>query len=436
MTTSLLDQILDQHTNGARIVSEQHDTSKINYGGEKAVTSRRPSAPWDEAEYGISLAEAQKRYDAQTPEAREQVIAELMARAIQRAGLDTSTGKVAVVVAGLPAWHELDVRVDRAVSSAEAIQVASLDWRVEKLPLSYTFGDQSIETDSYGIVRMDTGALLGVGKSYKPIQNQDGFSFLDGVLEAFGAKYESAVAVDGGGKKVFLLAKLPELSFRVTESDTVEPFVAFINSHEPGESDRCFPTAERIVCRNTLNLASRKARGKGLTIPHTGDVKAKIARAQDALGLDVEKVGEYRDAAAVLVNTPVNIQNYANDVLNAVLDVTAAQALLSAHALAAPLGVKEANQELARKSFERKIERRGEVLEDILERYESERCGIDGIRGSAWSAFNAVTEHADHGEKYKGTAEEKVSRRFESTLYGDQDELKQIAYELALQTAS
>jgi hypothetical protein len=39
---------------------------------------------------------------------------------------------------------------------------------------------------------------------------------------------------------------------------------------------------------------------------------------------------------------------------------------------------------LARKSFERKIERRGEILQDMLERYESERCGLNGQRGTAW----------------------------------------------------
>jgi hypothetical protein len=107
--------------------------------------------------------------------------------------------------------------------------------------------------------------------------------------------------------------------------------------------------------------------------------------------------------------------------------------------LAAVLQATEAERDLARKSFKAKIERCGEILEDMLNRYESERCGMNGQRGTAWAALNAVTESADHGKlagRFTGDGETRMSRRFESILTGQADEAKQVAYQRALALAT
>lgn len=77
---------------------------------------------------------------------------------------------------------------------------------------------------------------------------------------------------------------------------------------------------------------------------------------------------------------------------------------------------------------------RGEILADLVARYESERCQVNGIAGTLWAAMNAVTEHADYsnGKRHVGTAEAQASRKFESVLSGDADELKQVAYTEAM----
>jgi hypothetical protein len=75
----------------------------------------------------------------------------------------------------------------------------------------------------------------------------------------------------------------------------------------------------------------------------------------------------------------------------------------------------------------------------MLNRYESERCGMNGQRGTAWAALNAVTEAADHGTlggRFQGSENAKASRRFESILSGSSDEVKQVAYQNALALAS
>src|SRR5262245_23602757 len=91
----------------------------------------------------------------------------------------------------------------------------------------------------------------------------------------------------------------------------------------------------------------------------------------------------------------------------------------------------QAERDLDRKARERIEEQKKNALEDILKRYESERCTP---RGSLWAAFNAVTEHADHQTKERQSRREetRLSRRFDSILTGEADELKQAAYSQAL----
>jgi NADPH-dependent glutamate synthase beta subunit-like oxidoreductase len=107
---------------------------------------------------------------------------------------------------------------------------------------------------------------------------------------------------------------------------------------------------------------------------------------------------------------------------------------MGADVLAAAIAKTQAQQDLLAKSFEKKIERRGEILADIIERYEGEKCGVGSIRGTAWAAWNAVTEHADHAKigRQASDATTRQSRRFESVISGEADNLKQVAFAIAM----
>jgi hypothetical protein len=169
---SLLDSIIDAHDSGVTVLSEEHDTDKIAVEtGAITQALAGVAGVWDASEYGISAAEVQARIEAAaTPEAKERVMVELRARAQRRASLDTSTGRVALMSARLLPWHGLGVVVDKAATSAEAIRFASLDWRVRKIAMSYTWNGQTRESkDAFAIVREDTGKQLAtVGSRTTP----------------------------------------------------------------------------------------------------------------------------------------------------------------------------------------------------------------------------------------------------------------------------
>jgi phage/plasmid-like protein (TIGR03299 family) len=436
---SILDDVLDNTTtgNGARILSEQHDTGKITIDPgsvDSAMRMLTRGGAWDAAEYGITQEQAARMIaEADTPEARARVMLDLVNRALKRAGLDTSNGRVNAAFARKPAWHGLGVVLDREMTWEEAITHAGQDWEADKLQLSYKFGDMDKMAEAWGVVRRDTGAYLGtVGSRYQPIQNKEGFAFLDSVIDEYGAHYESAGSIYGG-KKVWMLANMPRQRFSVNGNDVQEPYVLFQNCHDGSGAAWCYPTMVRVECANTLRT-SGKEKSKGLSIRHTGDIKGKIASARNALGFAVKGFEKYKESAEELVRKPMEIRHYASDVLDAVLEIsqiTAADAAKGADVLAAAIATTEAERKLAEKSFEKKIERREEILGDILERYESERCNP---RGTAWGCYNAVSEFADHGKIGK-QSQDKVtrdSRRFESVLSGDRDELKQAAFAQAL----
>jgi hypothetical protein len=95
------------------------------------------------------------------------------------------------------AWHNLGQIVEGYPTSKEALQLAGLDYTVEKRPL-FTYDTENNEAnednadiiipeilvpDFYATVRRDTDQVLGlVGKDYKIIQNIDAFSFFDSLL--------------------------------------------------------------------------------------------------------------------------------------------------------------------------------------------------------------------------------------------------------------
>jgi hypothetical protein len=87
---------------------------------------------------------------------------------------------------------------------------------------------------------------------------------------------------------------------------------------------------------------------------------------------------------------------------------------------------------LLSKKYEKEIKKRENILEDIIERYHTDRCTP---KGTVWSALNSVTESVEYGRlggRFNGNDHERNSRRFESSLYGKGDEIKQLAYEKAV----
>lgn len=78
-------------------------------------------------------------------------------------------------------WHGLGTNVASALSSAEALISAGLDWKVVQKPV-FTEEGQPIEGFKANVRDKDRRVLGIVTDRYRTVQNQEAFAFTDELL--------------------------------------------------------------------------------------------------------------------------------------------------------------------------------------------------------------------------------------------------------------
>lgn len=195
-------------------------------------------------------------------------------------------------------WHGLGTKVDEAPTSADALRLAGLVWTVEQKNIQLC-GGAKIQNYKAN-VRSSDGQVLGiVSDRYKIIQNSDAFEFTDSIIGG-DVRYETAGSLNGG-KKIWLLAKLPETEIA---GDKTEPYMCFSNTHDGTGAIRVCMTPVRVVCSNTLNLALDTAR-RAWSVRHTGDLQSKMHEARVCLQMANAYMGALAKEADRLTNTTV-----------------------------------------------------------------------------------------------------------------------------------
>lgn len=200
-------------------------------------------------------------------------------------------------------WHGLGTEVQEAVNSSEALRLAGLDWTVQPREIQVVDGDKIANYKAN--VRSSDGAVLGVvSDRYQIVQNADAFAFTDELIGG-DVRYETAGSLQGG-RKIWLLAKMPE---RQIAGDAVEPYLCFSNTHDGSGAIRVCMTPIRVVCNNTLNLALSTAKRQWST-RHVGDMESKMQEAR----LCLELAGEYMDNLGAYAYQLANKRVYEEEV--------------------------------------------------------------------------------------------------------------------------
>ena len=195
-------------------------------------------------------------------------------------------------------WHGLGTRVEEAPTSADALRMAGLDWNVVQRNIQVC-GGAKIQNYKAN-VRDSDGTVLGVvSDRYKIVQNAEAFEFTDSLIGG-DVRYETAGSLNGG-RKIWLLAKLPETEI---VGDKTEPYLCFTNTHDGSGAIRVCMTPIRVVCNNTLNLALGSAR-RAWSVRHTGDMASKMHEARVCLERARTYMDELGQTADRLANTTV-----------------------------------------------------------------------------------------------------------------------------------
>jgi phage/plasmid-like protein (TIGR03299 family) len=313
-------------------------------------------------------------------------------------------GRAEAFFALQPAWHGLGTVLDHAPTSEAAIAAAHLDWTVSREVVKTASG--LLVPDTYATVRSDTNTVLGcVGDKYQIVQNRDAFAWMDSLLQDGLMRYESAGALRGG-RTVWLLARLPSVD-EIAPGDTTHRYILFSTSHDGSAALQALPTSVRVVCANTLRIATARSVG----IRHTGDMKGKLDEARRYLSQFDSQFTLFRDEARKLAGKRLQ-GTEARDYINELFP--------------------EPDQAT---TTLRTRNRRDKQVEQIRANYRNGRQSIPAIRESWWALYNSVSELVDHQTTHRGTQRERQETHMLSVLDGTGANFKAKAFALALQMA-
>lgn len=292
------------------------------------------------------------------------------------------------------------VAVDAVRPSSEMLSRHKLDWTVSKQPVEV---DGKVVSGYAAVVRDDTREVLGiVASGYMPVQNKDAFSAFDAILQNGHGKYRR-VGSFRNGTTVWLEVVLNEQK-AVVVGDEVRSTLVLANGHDGSCAYRVARITERLVCTNGL---VRKSSSKVFSLRHTGQVGARVQWANNLVKKVAEEANKDVEVFRALAKRQMvtaQIVDYLRAAVPDPVDIEAKRA--------------KANAE--------------KIRDEILGLLESGRgTEIQGVRGTLWGAYNAVTEWVDH-HRHSGHEE---SRRVESNWFGQGAEIKSTALEEAIRRA-
>ena len=345
-------------------------------------------------------------------------------------------GTAEAAFAMTPAWHGLGTVLDHAMTSAEALEAAQLDWEVEQWPVGVAQMpdqedcDQEEESSSdvsdsanpyeaaiwhpqsgvFGNVRSDNGTLLGlVSSRYQVVQNIEAFAFLDALIEEESMEYEAAFSLRGG-KMVCLLARMPSM-VEIVDGDAVVRYLLMSLTHDATGSIKFGPCSTRVVCNNTYQVALGEGTVKDLAIPHVGNINEKLDRARQIIGLANDEFGLLEEQYKQLAQAEFSHDDWRRylDILCPIPD--------------------EADPDYTKRRADNIIDTRTMINAC----YTNERQAL--APNTAWAAFNAVTEHIDHLPRRGATPQSKAEARFNVTMYGAGRDQKERAFVAACRIA-
>jgi phage/plasmid-like protein (TIGR03299 family) len=321
------------------------------------------------------------------------------------AELATTNGRAAMAYVrseGTP-WHGLGTPVEDAMEAREAIVRGGLAYAVESQDCYAAGPDGPIAVPNVKLnVRGDTLAPLGVvSDQYQVVQNTVAFGFLDSIVAEGGLRYHTVGALSGG-RRIWLLGKVPG-HIRVAGDDVVDKFLLLYNSHDGSSALRVLFTPVRVVCANTVAMALEGAKGAGYSFRHTGDLDKKIEEARAALGMASAYFTKFGEGAALLAGHRPSrawVDRYFETLYP--------------------------DPEKTRKNDAALARQRGlrMTLNGLFERGMGQ--DIPEVKGTAWAAYNAVTEYLD----WHVPSGQEV--RLRNSWFGDGAKVRAKAFDLAV----
>jgi phage/plasmid-like protein (TIGR03299 family) len=319
------------------------------------------------------------------------------------------------------AWVRGGTAVE-ATSAASAATQAGLNWTVRTGELQAVSTPLSI--DEHGvtpatyidvpkkqaIIREDNNSVIGiVGTKYKVVQNMEVFNALDTLVDAGDARYAAAGEFNGGSN-IWMVLELPR-----GISVANDPHAAFLlvkTSHDGSSSVIIKPIIERLFCANQVNglISNSKKKYNEYTyrMSHTTNQELSIADIRNITNLTYQAIDDYELTANRLLDIGFSREQAVN---------------FFKKVWALPSTVEDKPYDLLTRG-ERKQQTIAKDARAKAWSIYSESETQENIRGTAFGAWHAVVEFADH---YATGGPERLAA---ATLSGRNDRVKTKALSL------
>ena len=318
-------------------------------------------------------------------------------------------------------WVQAGTAVN-AGSASEAARQAGLDWTVE---LSDMFVERKTIVSPYETVtdKLDVPkrqavikrteneeSVIGVvGDKYKIVQNMEVFSALDTLVDSGDARYTAAGEYNNGAN-IWMVMELP-MGVQVAD----DPHAAFLlvqSSHDGSCAVRIRPIIERLYCMNQINRIIKGKHKNDYTyvMKHTTNSELSVSDIRNITQLTYDSIQQYETIAGTLLQRKVDERQVRN---------------IFKSVWALPSEVENAPEHLLSQGQRRQRTIALNGRDSAWSIY-SESPTQENIRGTAFGAWQAVIEHADH------YASGGSDRRAIATISGRNDRIKDKALDLIL----
>jgi phage/plasmid-like protein (TIGR03299 family) len=326
--------------------------------------------------------------------------------------IDLTQEQPAIAFVGATPWHGLGQELQAGADIGEWTKQAGLAWEVLRAPVQFAVGEQFELRNFAGrdvLYRGDTQQPLGVvGKDYKIVQPEQVMGFFDKLVKAGGFSLETAGALSDG-KRIWALAKCGD-GAPIIGHDEVRPYLLLTTSYDGTMATIAKLTTIRVVCHNTITASlyeSGETGQKGIAttvkVPH--NLKFDADEVKKQMGIFSNSFEKWVIQTRILAQQELNLEQ-----------ASSMTAKLIAHTLAKPKDGQVVDVKAA-KGYQR-----------VMELFDGAALGADMAGFTKWGFINAVTQWVDHERGNKAES------RLNSAWFGEGERLKNMAYQIAVET--
>lgn len=270
-------------------------------------------------------------------------------------------------------WNKVGTDIRDSNSVKEALQISGLDYEVVKAPIYLSNGHRI--KDQFATKKKGTDEVFGiVGKDYTIVQNEEAFSFVDGIIS------EGLTFVKAGETSYmnYIITSLPE---QYILDDKFKPYIIFQNSHAGATTLKAAICPLRIICQNQFTMAFRNSENK-ISIRHSSSIHEKMDEAQHILQFNAEYMDSFNKMANEMAANKIGDEK--------ALDIIDKYFLVDDNAST------------------RKVNSNEEKKAILLNAYNAE--DNQNFRGTQWGLVNAFSDYITHLDPARKTNKSNISK--------------------------